>query len=67
MINENEKKQLMKEVALKLMDKSRCWDKFKHGLDCEDSFLVTVISGATGLTMEEVNEVREDYFKKFEK
>ncbi|MDR1628134.1 MAG: hypothetical protein LBR79_05115 [Oscillospiraceae bacterium] len=66
MINENEKKQLMKEVALKLMNESGCWDEFKHGLDDEDSFLVIVISRVTGLTMEEVDEIRKDYFKKLE-
>jgi hypothetical protein len=66
MINENEKKQLMKEVALKLMEEFRGWDEFKHGLDDEDSFLVIVISRVTGLTMEEVDEIREDYFKKLE-
>jgi hypothetical protein len=66
MINEEEKKQLMKEIAFKLMDESECWDEFKHGLDREDSFLVTFISRSTGLPTEEVNEVREDYFKKLE-
>jgi hypothetical protein len=66
MINENERKQLMKEVALKLMDESGCWDEFKHGLDDEDSFLVTVINRITGLTMKEVNEIRKEYFKKNE-
>ena len=57
-------KQILKQVALRMMELPECYDEFKHGLDYEGTMLMDIISKSTGLSSEEVEEIRLEYLGK---
>ena len=61
MPNQTDEKQILKQVALRMMELPDCYDEFKHGLDYEGTMLMDIIAKATGFSEEEVEKIRLEY------